>query len=103
MIGRAENSLSGVSSCVDMTRPAPDVIAGFEEFATIGYSTRLTEPYTMSSAIKNVTNDSLRVLGPGLHSHVFPWKTTRWQKSSTSPGPGDVAFRRFGSTHRRPR
>lgn len=74
----------------DVTRPDTEVIDGFRAFATPDISDLLNRLYTMSSAITNVTDDSLRVLGPACTVKVFPGDNLMVHKSLDIAAPGDV-------------
>jgi RraA family protein len=80
----------GFRARADITRPDPDVVAGFRAFETPDISDLLNRLYTMSSAITNVTDHSLRILGPACTVKVFPGDNLMVHKSLDIARPGDV-------------
>ncbi len=71
-------------------RPAPQTVAGFNEFASADVSDLLNRLYTMSAAIKNLTDPSLRLIGPACTVKVFPGDNLMVHKSLDLAAPGDV-------------
>lgn len=80
----------GFRARTEITRPDPEVIAGFRAFETPDISDLLNRLYTMSSRIRNVTNDSLKILGPACTVKVFPGDNLMIHKSLDIAQPGDV-------------
>jgi regulator of RNase E activity RraA len=70
--------------------PAPETVAGFTEFASADVSDLLNRLYTMSAAIKNQTDPSLRLIGPACTVKVFPGDNLMVHKSLDLAAPGDV-------------
>ncbi len=52
-------------------RPGPEVLAGFAEFDTPAVSDLMNRLYTMQSAIANLTDPKLTILGPACTVKVF--------------------------------
>jgi len=71
-------------------RPDPDVIAGFRAFETPDISDLLNRLYTMSSRIRNVTDHSLKIIGPACTVKVFPGDNLMVHKALDVARPGDV-------------
>ncbi|MDT0277388.1 RraA family protein [Blastococcus goldschmidtiae] len=74
----------------DIERPEPEVINGFRGFETPDISDLLNRLYTMSSAISNVTDPALRIIGPACTVKVFPGDNLMVHKSLDIARPGDV-------------
>lgn len=74
----------------EITRPDAEVIAGFRGFETPDISDQLNRLYTMSSDIYNVTDASLRIVGPACTVKVFPGDNLMIHKSLDVARPGDV-------------
>lgn len=74
----------------EIIRPDPEVIAGFRSFETPDISDLQNRLYTMSSSITNVTDHSLRILGPACTVKVFPGDNLMVHKSLDIARPGDV-------------
>lgn len=71
-------------------RPTPETVAGFNEFASADVSDLLNRLYTMSAEIKNLTDPSLRLIGPACTVKVFPGDNLMVHKSLDLAEPGDV-------------
>src|SRR4028119_590848 len=71
-------------------RPAPEVVAGFGEFATPDVSDLMNRLYTMTATIHNLTADNLRILGPACTVKVYPGDNLAVHKSLDVAQPGDV-------------
>lgn len=74
----------------DIERPEAEVINGFRAFETPDISDLLNRLYTMSSAISNVTDPALRIIGPACTVKVFPGDNLMVHKSLDIARPGDV-------------
>lgn len=74
----------------EISRPDPEVINGFRAFETPDISDLLNRLYTMSSAICNVTDPGLRIIGPACTVKVFPGDNLMVHKSLDIARPGDV-------------
>lgn len=77
-----------VRTAVD--RPDPEVVAGFRAFETPDISDLMNRLYTMVPAITNVTDSSLRILGPATTVKVFPGDNLMVHKSLDIAKPGDI-------------
>jgi regulator of RNase E activity RraA len=88
----------GLRVRVDIERAPDDVIAGFAEFETPEISDLMNRLYTMSSAIRNLTDPGLRVLGPACTVKVFPGDNLMVHKSLDVAKPGDVIVVDAGSS-----
>jgi regulator of RNase E activity RraA len=71
-------------------RPSPETVAGFSEFPSADVSDLLNRLYTMSAAIKNLTDPSLRLVGPACTVKVFPGDNLMVHKCLDIAAPGDV-------------
>src|SRR5437870_8114523 len=71
-------------------RPHPDLVAGFEEFETPVISDLMNRLYTMVPAIRNLTADHLKILGPACTVKVFPGDNLMVHKSLDIAAPNDV-------------
>src|SRR4051794_27032256 len=80
----------GFRARTDIARPDPDVIAGFRAFETPDISDLLNRLYTMSSRIRNVTDHSLKIIGPACTVKVFPGDNLMVHKALDVARPGDV-------------
>ena len=74
----------------DVERPEPGVVAGFSGFETPPISDLMNRLYTMSTAISNMTHESLRILGPACTVKVYPGDNLMVHKSLDVARPGDV-------------
>jgi regulator of RNase E activity RraA len=80
----------GFRVCPTVRRLAPDVIAGFRDFETPAISDLMNRLYTMAPAIRNLTDPSLRLVGPACTVKVFPGDNLMVHKSLDIAQPGDV-------------
>ena len=71
-------------------RPDSEVIEGFGEFAAPDISDLMNRLYTISSQIRNLTRDDLRILGPACTVKVYPGDNLAVHKSLDIAQPGDV-------------
>ena len=71
-------------------RPDPALVEGFGEFETPPVSDLMNRLYTMSPAIRNLTDPGLRLLGPACTVKVFPGDNLMVHKSLDIARPGDV-------------
>jgi regulator of RNase E activity RraA len=74
----------------DVSRPAPEVVAGYGEFDTPSISDRMNRLYTMSPGIANLTDESLRIVGPACTVKVYPGDNLMVHKALDIAQPGDV-------------
>jgi regulator of RNase E activity RraA len=81
---------AGFRVCHDIDRADPLVIAGFGAFETPAISDLMNRLYTMETAIKNVTHETLRILGPACTVKVYPGDNLMVHKSLDIAHPGDV-------------
>jgi regulator of RNase E activity RraA len=79
-------------------RPDPDLVAGFGEFDSPDVSDLMNRLYTMVPAIKNFTDEGLRILGPALTVKVYPGDNLMVHKSLDVVEPGDVIMVDAGSS-----
>jgi regulator of RNase E activity RraA len=75
---------------LEIERPEPDVIRGFEAFDTPAISDLMNRLYTMSSEIHCVTTDDGGIMGPACTVKVFPGDNLMVHKSLDIARPGDV-------------
>ena len=68
----------------------PDLIAGFGAFDTPSISDRMNRLYTMAPGIRNLTDDSLRILGPACTVKLYPGDNLMVHKALDVARPGDV-------------
>jgi regulator of RNase E activity RraA len=71
-------------------QPDPHVIAGFGAFETPAISDLMNRLYTMTTAIRNMTHEELRILGPACTVKVYPGDNLMVHKSLDVARPGDV-------------
>lgn len=83
----------------DVTRVAPEVVEGFREFETPDVSDLMNRLYTMTSAISNMTDPGLRILGPACTVKVFPGDNLMVHKSLDVARPGDVVVVDAAGSH----
>jgi RraA family protein len=83
----------------DVERVAPDVVEGFRDFETPDVSDLMNRLYTMTSAIRPVTDDALRILGPACTVKVFPGDNLMVHKSLDIAQPGDVVVVDAAGSH----
>lgn len=74
----------------DMDRPDPEVVAGLGEFETPAISDLMNRLFTMSTAIRAMTDPELRILGPACTVKVYPGDNLMVHKSLDLARPGDV-------------
>ncbi len=74
----------------EVSRPDPEVIAGFGAFDTPSISDRMNRLYTMSPGIRNLTDDRLKVVGPACTVKVYPGDNLMVHKALDIAQPGDV-------------
>lgn len=74
----------------EIERPDPELIAAFADFDTPAISDLMNRLYTMVPAIRNVTADDLRILGPACTVKTFPGDNLMVHKSLDIAQPGDV-------------
>lgn len=79
-------------------RPDPDLVAGLGEFDTPDVSDLMNRLYTMVPAIRNLTAQHLRVLGPALTVKCYPGDNLMIHKSLDLIEPGDVVVVDAGSS-----
>ncbi|MBW3669653.1 MAG: RraA family protein [Actinobacteria bacterium] len=83
----------------DVTRVAPEVVEGFREFETPDVSDLMNRLYTMTSAVSNMTDPALRILGPACTVKVFPGDNLMVHKSLDVARPGDVVVVDAAGSH----
>ncbi|HZI38901.1 MAG TPA: RraA family protein [Acidimicrobiia bacterium] len=83
----------------DVERVAPEVVEGFRAFETPDVSDLMNRLYTMTSAIANVTDPGLRILGPACTVKVFPGDNLMVHKSLDIAQPGDVVVIDAAGSH----
>jgi RraA family protein len=71
-------------------RPDADLIAGFGRFDTPAISDRMNRLYAMATGIRNVTDESLSILGPACTVKVYPGDNLMVHKSLDVAQRGDV-------------
>jgi regulator of RNase E activity RraA len=71
-------------------RPAPETVAAFGAFETPAISDLMNRLYAMSPAIKNLTDDHLRLLGPATTVKCYPGDNLMVHKALDIAEPGDV-------------
>jgi RraA family protein len=74
----------------DVARPDPEVIAGFRAFDTPSISDRMNRLYTMSPRIRNLTDESLKLVGPACTVKVYPGDNLMVHKALDIAQAGDV-------------
>ena len=74
----------------DIERPDPDEIAALGGYDTPAISDMMNRLYTMSPAIRNLTDPGLRLLGPACTVKVYPGDNLMVHKSLDVAQPGDV-------------
>ena len=62
----------------EIDRPSPEVVTGLGEFETPAISDRLNRLHTMQSAISNLTNEHLKILGPACTVKTYPGVSQFW-------------------------
>ena len=71
-------------------RPDAALVAGFGKFDTPAISDRMNRLYAMATGIRNVTDESLSILGPACTVKVYPGDNLMVHKSLDVAQPGDV-------------
>jgi regulator of RNase E activity RraA len=71
-------------------RPDSELIEGFGEFETPEISDLMNRLYTISSQIKGLTRDDLRILGPACTVKVYPGDNLAVHKSLDIAQQGDI-------------
>lgn len=74
----------------EIERTNADIIAGFAEFETPEISDLMNRLYTMTSAIRTLTDPALKLLGPACTVKVFPGDNLMVHKALDIAQPGDV-------------
>ena len=74
----------------EIDRPDPESVAGFADFDTPDISDLMNRLYTMSPAIRTMTAENLRILGPACTVKTFPGDNLMVHKSLDLAQPGDV-------------
>jgi regulator of RNase E activity RraA len=74
----------------EIERTDAGIIAGFAEFETPEISDLMNRLYTMTTAIKTLTDPTLRLLGPACTVKVFPGDNLMVHKALDIARPGDV-------------
>lgn len=74
----------------DVQRPSPDVVAALGEFDVPTISDLMNRLYTMATGIGNLSDPSLRLLGPACTVKVYPGDNLMVHKSLDIARPGDV-------------
>ena len=74
----------------EFERPDPDTVAGFGAFETPAISDLMNRLYSMVPAIKNMTYEHLRILGPACTVKVYPGDNLMVHKALDVAQPGDV-------------
>jgi regulator of RNase E activity RraA len=71
-------------------RPDRETIRGFEAFETPAVSDLMNRLYTMVPEIRNLTHETLRLVGPACTVRVYPGDNLMVHKSLDEAEPGDV-------------
>jgi regulator of RNase E activity RraA len=71
-------------------RPGPETVAAFGAFETPAISDLMNRLYAMTPAIKNLTDDHLRLLGPATTVKCYPGDNLMVHKALDIAEPGDV-------------
>ena len=82
----------------EIERPDPETVAGLSEFDTPDVSDLMNRLYTMVPAIRNFTDEGLRILGPACTVKVYPGDYLMVHKSLDIVQPGDVIVIDAGSS-----
>jgi regulator of RNase E activity RraA len=75
---------------LEIERPEPELVRSLGEFETPAVSDQMNRLYTMTAAIRNLTDPSLRILGPALTVKLYPGDNLMVHKSLDIARPGDV-------------
>lgn len=79
-------------------RPDQEIVDGLREFPTPDVSDIMNRLYTMTTAIRNVTNPGWRICGTACTVKVFPGDNLMVHKSLDIAQPGDVVVVDAGSS-----
>lgn len=71
-------------------RPSPGTTAAFGEFETPAISDQMNRLYAMAPAVRNLTGEHLRLLGPAITVKVYPGDNLMVHKALDLAEPGDV-------------
>ena len=74
----------------EIERPDPESIAGYADFDTPSISDLMNRLYTMVPAVRTMTAENLRILGPACTVKTFPGDNLMVHKSLDVAQPGDV-------------
>jgi regulator of RNase E activity RraA len=74
----------------EVERPDPQIVAGLGEFETPAISDLLNRLYTMQPEIRNLTDPSLRLLGPATTVKSYPGDNLMVHKALDVAQPGDI-------------
>ncbi len=74
----------------EIERPDPELVRALGEFETPAVSDQMNRLYTMTAAIRNLTDPSLRLLGSALTVKLYPGDNLMVHKSLDIAQPGDV-------------
>jgi regulator of RNase E activity RraA len=80
------------------SKPSPELIDAFREFDTPEVSDLMNRLYTMTSAIQNFTDPTLKLVGSACTVKVFPGDNLMVHKSLDLAEPGDVVVVDAGSS-----
>jgi regulator of RNase E activity RraA len=75
---------------VDIDRPSAETVAGLGEFETPAISDLLNRLHTMQSAIRNLTDEHLTILGTACTVKTYPGDNLMVHKALDIAKPGDV-------------
>jgi regulator of RNase E activity RraA len=75
---------------IEIERASADTIAALGRFETPAISDLMNRLYTMSCAIRNLTDPGLRILGPACTVKTYPGDNLMVHKSLDIARPGDV-------------
>jgi RraA family protein len=74
----------------EIDRPDAEMIAALGRFETPAISDLMNRLYTMATAIRNLTDERMRLLGPACTVKVYPGDNLMVHKSLDLAQPGDV-------------
>jgi len=74
----------------EIERPDPAIVEAFGRFETPQISDLMNRLYTMAAEIRNLTDPSLRLVGPACTVKVYPGDNLMVHKSLDVAQPGDV-------------
>ncbi len=75
---------------MEVERPEPDTVAGFNAFETPAISDQMNRLYTMTPEIRNLTGEHMRLVGPACTVKVYPGDNLMVHKALDVARPGDV-------------